>query len=68
MKRDIFISHSSEDKKFARKLRTYLESAGYSCWMAPDDVKGPETFTEQIMEAIDECKVIIVNEGPKALS
>jgi len=41
---DIFISYSSADGDVAKTLRAYLESEGYSCWMAPDDVKGPLTY------------------------
>ena len=35
---DLFISHSHQDVLAARDLRALLEAAGYTCWMAPDDV------------------------------
>jgi len=58
--RDLFISHSSEDADVARALRADLEAAGYSCWMAPDDVVGTETWTEQILSAIATSKAMVV--------
>jgi len=58
--RDLFISHSSADSAVAQSLRGAFEAAGYSCWMAPDDIKGPKTWAEQILEAIEGCKVLVL--------
>lgn len=57
---DVFISYGSDDIARARELRRHLESGGYSCWMAPDDVAGPLTWAEQIVESIAACKVVLV--------
>ena len=57
---DVFISHASGDVALARELRGHLESGGYRCWMAPDDVSGPKSWAEQIVESIDACKVMLV--------
>lgn len=57
---DLFISHSSADVKVARELRAVLESAGYTCWLAPDDVIGTGTWTEQILAAIEACRAAVV--------
>lgn len=60
VQRDVFISHSSADADQARELRAVLEGAGYTCWMAPDDIVGTETWTEQILAAIADSKVMVV--------
>jgi hypothetical protein len=57
---DVFISYGSDDAELARELRRHLERGGYSCWMAPDDVAGPKSWAEQIVEAIASCKVVLV--------
>ena len=58
--RDLFISHASEDAVAARELRAELEGAGYTCWMAPDDVVGSRPWAEQILAAIDATRVMVV--------
>jgi hypothetical protein len=58
--RDVFISHASEDAESARELRSILEGAGYTCWMAPDDIVGTDTWTEQILGAINGSRAMIV--------
>lgn len=57
---DVFISYGSDDVALAREMRSHLEQGGYRCWMAPDDVSGPETWAEQIVDAIGSCKVMVV--------
>ena len=57
---DLFISHSTEDIDWARELRRQLDGAGYTCWMAPDDVNGPVPWAEQIRMAIETCRVMLV--------
>lgn len=57
---DVFISYGSDDVALARELRRHLEAGGYSCWMAPDDVSGPKSWAEQIVESIGSCKVMLV--------
>jgi hypothetical protein len=58
--RDIFISYSSGDEAVARELRGYLDAAGYSCWMAPDDVAGPDPWAKQIIRAIETSRSMVV--------
>ena len=58
--RDLFISHSSGDAEAARDLRAGLEAAGYSCWMAPDDVTGSDPWAEQILTAIQNSRAMLI--------
>jgi hypothetical protein len=57
---DVFISYGSDDVALARELRRHLEAGDYSCWMAPDDVSGPKSWAEQIVDAIGSSKVMLV--------
>lgn len=57
---DVFLSHSSGDAAVARELRAALEAAGYSCWMAPDDVVGNDPWAEQILAAIEATGAMVV--------
>lgn len=58
--KDVFISYSNKDSELARKLRDCVEREGHSCWMAPDDIKGPKTYAEQILEGIRGSRAMIV--------
>jgi TIR domain len=58
--RDLFISHSSGDAEVARALRAILDEAGYTSWMAPDDIVGTGTWTEQILAAIADSKAMLI--------
>jgi len=58
--RDLFVSYSSDDGDVARDLRPVLEAGGYSCWMAPDDISGTGTWAEQILDAIESCRALLV--------
>jgi hypothetical protein len=60
MEVDLFISHSSADAEAARALRADLEAAGYSCYLAPDDVVGTEPWAEQILGAIGSSRAMLV--------
>ena len=47
-----FISYSTEDQEFARRLHADLQNNGVRCWFAPHDVRGGRKLHEQIDEAI----------------
>ena len=57
---DLFISHSSADVEVARELKAILDGAGYTSFMAPDDVIGTDTWTAQILDAIERSRAMIV--------
>jgi tetratricopeptide (TPR) repeat protein/ActR/RegA family two-component response regulator len=47
-----FISYSSRDEEFARRLYSRLRDEGIRVWYAPEDVRGGERLHEQIDRAI----------------
>lgn len=56
----VFISHSSKDRKVAQTICSALESRKFKCWLASRDV-GPGTdFMEEIVNAINDAKVMVL--------
>ncbi len=47
-----FISHSSKDASFARKLYDDLQNNGVRCWFAPEDIKIGNKVRRTIDESI----------------
>ena len=47
-----FISYTSADEDFARRLHADLQDAGVRCWFAPEDLKIGDRFRYAIDEAI----------------
>ena len=47
-----FISHSSRDGKFAKRLHERMQGEGLRVWYAPEDMKGGRKSIEQIDQAI----------------
>jgi hypothetical protein len=70
MPKDVFISHSSIDRAFARDVCTQLEQQGISCWIAPRDILPGQVFAKAILDAIDSARVLVLilsasaNESP----
>ena len=47
-----FISYSSKDEEFAKRLYSRMRDEGLRVWYAPEDIKGGEKLHEQIFRAI----------------
>jgi hypothetical protein len=47
-----FISYSSKDEEFARRLHARMRQEGLRVWFAPEDIKGGQKLYEQIDRAI----------------
>lgn len=59
-KYDFFISHSTTDANEANKLVEKLESKGFKCFIAPRNIDSGSFFAEEIIDAIDNSKLIIL--------
>lgn len=63
----VFISHATEDGAHAaRVICTALEEKGIRCWIAPRDVTAGKLWAEMIVDAIAQCKVIVLIVTPTA--
>jgi TPR repeat protein len=60
MAHDVFISHSAKDKPTADAVCAMLESNGVRCWIAPRDVTAGMEWSECIIDAIGECKIMVL--------
>ena len=60
MPRDVFISHSAQDKKVAETICAALEESGIQCWVAPRDVRPGKSFPGEITRAIQQSKVMLL--------
>jgi len=60
MARDVFISHSAQDKTVAETICGALEEATIRCWVAPRDVRPGRSFPGEITRAIQQSKVMLL--------
>lgn len=58
MPHDVFISHSSVDKKLADALCHFIEQRKIKCWIAPRDIPPGATWAGAIVDAIRKSKVM----------
>ncbi|MES2850556.1 MAG: toll/interleukin-1 receptor domain-containing protein [Bacteroidota bacterium] len=63
-----FISHSSYDAEFVKKLYTDLQGQGVRCWFAPKDLIGGSKSFTQITEAIHMHEKLLVILSKKSMS
>src|SRR2546423_1140140 len=60
MSRDVFISHSAQDKKVLETICAALEEREIRCWVAPRDVRPGRSFPGEITRAIQQSKVMLL--------
>jgi hypothetical protein len=60
MAHDVFISHSSQDKIMADTVCAILERNNIRCWVAPRDIAPGADWMESIMEALNECRAVVL--------
>ncbi|MBZ5642701.1 MAG: DUF4185 domain-containing protein [Acidobacteriia bacterium] len=66
MAHDVFISYASGDKTVADAVCASLESHGVRCWIAPRDVLPGLHYGEAIIDAIHECRIMVLVFSSKA--
>lgn len=60
MNREVFISYSSVDRAIAEVVCSALESNGIECWIAPRDIVPGTDWGEAIIDAINQCRVMVL--------
>jgi uncharacterized protein YjbI with pentapeptide repeats len=55
-----FISYSTKDQEFAKRLYADLQEEGVRCWFAPDKLKIGDPFRQRIDEAIRRHQKLLV--------
>jgi hypothetical protein len=63
----IFISHSSTDKPFVRRLAKGLEQAGYSVWLDEKELRVGDALSAEISAALKASPVVIVVVSPSSV-
>src|SRR5512144_348897 len=56
----LFVSHVSEDRPAAMDIVGELERRGVPCWIAPRDVPPGKPFDDEIVEALDNCRAMLL--------
>jgi adenylate cyclase len=64
---DIFISYSRKDSEQATMLAEMLASAGLSCWIDQQGIEAAASWSAQIVDAINGCKVFIALLSPTSI-
>ena len=64
----VFISYSSKDNEFAKKLAIGLQNANVSVWIDEGEIKVGESLIEKISNSIDEVDYLVVILSPASVA
>jgi adenylate cyclase len=64
---DIFISYSRKDAEHATMLAEMLASAGLSCWIDQSGIEAAASWSAQIVDAINDCRVFVALLSPSSI-
>jgi hypothetical protein len=56
---DTFISSSSDIKKTAGKVKAYLDTYGFNCFLAHEDIPPQTVWPAEILKALDKCDLFL---------
>jgi hypothetical protein len=56
----LFVSHVAENRDAAMAIVDELERRGTRCWIAPRDVRPGEPFDDEIADAIEACRAMLL--------
>ena len=61
MNSEVFISYASQDRKRILDLVDRLSAAGVSVWIDQMGIEGATMWSQEIVAAIRDCKVLILS-------
>jgi hypothetical protein len=67
MEKKVFISHSSEDKSFVRRLKRDLGTNGIGTWVDEDEMTLGDYLSEKLAEALEQSTHFIIVMSPTSL-
>ncbi len=56
----LFISHSTKDKDYVRKLAAELRGRGFAVWVDDKAIRSGDVWETKIEEAVNDCSAVIV--------
>ncbi|MBN1508652.1 MAG: toll/interleukin-1 receptor domain-containing protein [Sedimentisphaerales bacterium] len=65
--REIFLSHSSKDKKFAGALAEVLRNHGVPVWFSRTNIKGAQQWHDEIGAALKRCDWFLLTLSPNSV-
>jgi len=55
----VFLSYSSEDKRIAGEIKSYLKSLGFDVFLAHEDIEPSVEWQEKIIQNLKDCDVFL---------
>ena len=60
MNKSVFISYSSKDERYIKKMTQKLEKMGITYWIAPDMIPAGSNYAREIPSAIQNCDIFLL--------
>mgnify|MGYP000657040662 FL=1 len=60
MNKSVFISYSSKDERYIKKMTQMLEKMGITYWIAPDMIPAGSNYAREIPSAIQNCDTFLL--------
>ncbi len=60
MPRQVFISYAHADRTIAEMICRAVESSGLPCWIAPRDIHPGTSWSEGIIDGINQCEAMVL--------
>jgi hypothetical protein len=64
---DVFLSHSSRDDAFARRLQAALEDRGKDVWVDYDDIPDAARWADEVKRALEGAGAFVFVISPDAI-